>query len=368
MNPVRFALAVLLMVPAALSLGILDESKPQDAAPIVEAPVVDGDVLRERNAQLEAENAQLKAELDKLRAELAWVSEQRYVERLNHQRWVEAVATLKPDSVKLVLPVGLTGTAPEEEAEEAAPDPSLVRAGEMVISLRNLFKSEGLYAYDLLEGGRFADGKLGPVVFRLLDDRGRLAGSLAADSMTFEAGRTGRSVTLVLSRGEERRAGLATPFSERRLPLTGVDPRPWIARVPELFPAADLGVELDDGKWDHAALRGRMNELMALDVAAGYLRFENLEGVSGKLMFGVDFAELDADGRVRRHLFADTMEIGTLDRGIVLQLFGCLAIKGGTKTPFPGGVHRVFLPRADQAAWRAAKLPGLTLSETPASE
>jgi len=315
---------------------------------------------RARNATLEAENARLSAELETLRAELQWSSEQRYVEQQNFQYWLEVVSSMKPKGVTLVLPPGLNDPTPVVAPEpEVGLDAGFVRAAEMVTSLRNLFKSEGLYAYDLLEGGRLANGKLGPVVFRLLDDRGRLAGSLTARQLSFEAGRTGRTVTLVLQGGEKRRGGTTTAFAERRIPFLSVDPRPWVAKLPELFPESELGIPLNDGKWDLAALRARLNNLLAADVAAGYLRLDAIEGVAGQLLFGLDFAELDPEGHVRRHVFADTAELALLDRGVMLQLFGSVSIRGGVKAPFPGGVHRVFLPRADQAAWRAARLPGL---------
>jgi hypothetical protein len=364
MNATRFALVASLLLPATLPLWQTDDTP---APPVTDpAEVIE---LRERIRELEAENQNLTAQLEDLRAELTWVSEQRYVERLNHQTWLEVVAALTPEKVRLSLPTGLVGRAeapPEPEVVE--PDPSLERGAEIVISLRNLFKSEGLFAYDLLEGGRCADGGLGPVVFRLLDDRGRLAGSLAADRLALEASRAGRIITMVLTGGEERHAGRTTAFTERRIPLLGVDPRPWLARVPELFPTADLGAPLDDGLWNLSLLRGRLNKLFAEDVAAGYLRLDGLDGVAGDLLFGVDLAELDATGRVRRHLFADTAEFARLDRGIVLQLFGCVAIRGGTKTPFPGGVHRVFLPRANADVWAAAKIPGFTEPESPPAE
>ena len=352
----RSGLGVSLLVAAWLSAWVQDPSVEGLQAELV--------AERAKTAALEVENGTLRAQLETLRAELRWAGEQRYVEQQNFQHWLEVVTKLKPDNVPLVLPTGLSDpvTAPEA-APEVTPDPGFVRAAEMVTSLRNLFKSEGLYAYDILEGGRYHEGRLGPVVFRLLDDRGRLSGSISAQWLTFEAGRTGRTVTMVLHGGEERRSGAPEPFAERRIPFPSVDPRPWIGKLPELFPADSLGTPLDDGKWDLAALRARLNGLLAADVAAGYLRLDGLEGVAGDLLCGLDFAELDPEGRVRRHLFADSAELAFLDRGVVLQLFGAVAIRGGIKSPFPGGVHRVFLPRADQALWREAKLPGLQSQE-----
>ena len=311
--------------------------------------------------------------IDELEMELALVQAQRFAEQQTFQDWLQFVSTIKPDLAPLVLPGGLvaSGSEPAAEPEPIPKDPALVRGEEMLISLRNLFKTEGLFAYDLLTAGRVHDGAVGPVVFRLLDDRGRLAGSISAQRLRLEAGRAGQTVTMVLESCEERRAGMVSAFAEMRLPFVRVDPAQWIAKLPELFRADDLGKTLVESKWDKEALRARLNGLLKLDAAAGYLQLKALDGVSGEHLIGVDLSEMDAAGRLSRHLFADSLRIAFLDRGVVLEMFGCVSMRGGVKTPFPGGTHRVYLPTADQTEWRAAQLPGIPVGqpkESPAPE
>lgn len=362
MKPSSYAIGLALSFALTLAASLLTQDS--------KGPADSGDA---QLAQALADLERAHARIDELEMELALVQAQRFAEQQTFQDWLQFVSTIKPDLAPLILPGGLvaSGSEPEAEVEPIPKDPALVRGEEMLISLRNLFKTEGLYAYDLLTAGRLHDGAVGPVVFRLLDDRGRLAGSISAQRLRLEAGRAGQTVTMVLESGEERRAGMVSAFAEMRLPFVRVDPVPWIAKLPELFRADDLGKPLVESKWDKDALRARLNGLLKLDAAAGYLQVKALDGVSGDHLVGVDLSEMDSSGRLSRHLFADSLRIAFLDRGVVLELFGCVSMRGGVKTPFPGGTHRVFLPSADQVEWKAAQLPGIppgVPKESPAPE
>lgn len=312
-------------------------------------------------AELRAELAAANARIEELEVELSIVQAQRFSEQQTFQDWLQFVSAVRPELLPAELPGGLTiQNEPQvAEAVEVPPEPGIVRAEAMLVSLRNLLRTEGLYAYDLLTAGRYADGVVGPVVFRLLDDRGRLAGSVSAQRLRLEAGRTGQTVTIVLEAGEERRGGIARAFEESRIPLPNVDPAPWIGKLPELFRDEDLGVPFAEGDWDRDAVRAALNPLLALDAAGGYLQLKGFDGVSGDFIVGAHFREYNAEGRVQRQLFADSVRFGFLDRGVVVQLFGAVSMRGAQKTPFPNGTHRVFLPNANQTAWRKAGLPGI---------
>jgi hypothetical protein len=50
-------------------------------------------------------------------------------------------------------------------------------------------------------------------------------------------------------------------------------------------------------------------------------------------------------------------------QGLQILLEDGVQMRGDVKTPFLAGAFRIFLPRADAAAWQAAGVPGL--SEPP---
>ena len=213
-------------------------------------------------------------------------------------------------------------------------------------------------------------------------DRGRPIGTLSADRLRLEASRAARTLTLVLENGYERRAGERRPFSgraaapdetdprdgSRRIPLSGIDPLPWIEACPELFAEAASDAVLDDGRWDHRALRAALNELLRADASNGWHRVQGFGGVQGSLVRDVQLAHLDREGALEKRIFADRMSFAESGDGIEVLLEDGAFVRGEQKTPFPGGRHRIFLPRADLEAWRAARVPGLgEPSEAPST-
>lgn len=369
------------VVPPAGTEEAADEQAPQTPDELVEPAQVDAQDAPEgarppaelTRVELEAEVVELRAALAAeeartaaLEGELTSLQARRLVEQQTFYDWLEFVATVRPELMPKDLPSGFAlatgGVDPTAEAEpepEPEPDPGLVRAEEMLISLRNLLRTEGVFAYDLLTTGRYDDGVVGPVVFRLLDDRGRLAGSLNAQRLRLEAGRAGQTVTVVLEAGSAHRGGQERAFEVERIPLPHVDPAPWIEMLPELFREEDLGKPVGDGDWDLPVVRAALNDLLAADITGGYLQLKAFEGVADGFLLGAHFTQYDASGRVQRQLFADSVRLRFLDRGALVELFGAVSMRGAVKTPFPGGTHRVFLPNASQPAWRRAGLPGI---------
>ena len=197
--------------------------------------------------------------------------------------------------------------------------------------------ADGVRGVDFLETGllheRNGRSCVGPVVARLLDGRGRLVGMVRAEHLHLEVSRAARVVTVVLEDGFESRAGVRTPFPApagatpagtgapdvdvaapagvRRIAFPSVDPRPWIEAVPELVDRDDVDADLDDGTWDLPGLRVRLTQLLAASAPAGASswRIAGLGGVRQRRLMDVQFVELDAAGRVRRHVFADAAEV-----------------------------------------------------------
>ena len=73
-----------------------------------------------------------------------------------------------------------------------------------------------------------------------------------------------------------------------------------------------------------------------------------------------DFSHLDAEGRLERRLFADRMQVLEQERGLLILLEDGAQVRGDRRTAFLQGRYRIFLPRADVAAWREAGVPGLS--------
>ena len=373
------ALARALAGPLALAaVGTLGLVLAQDAVPPQPPRSADGpdpgpwattygawqlDAERAARAAAEARADDLQRRVEELEAELAFAQDAAFAAEEEFQTFLQVLSGVAPDDVARAM--AELGAVPEDAVAEAEPpppleeEPGLVRAAELGALLRSLLRSEEISGLDLLEPGRWDGERLGPVVFRTLDDRGRLTGSISAARLHLEAAVAGRTVTLVLSDGHEVAGGRRTPFTELRLPFVRVDPRPWIDAVPELFEDASVLVPEDDGTWDVEALRLRLGELLGRDAAGGFYRLRHLGGVRAETLLDLHLVEHDAEGRVLRHLFADTATLDLLDRGAVIALAGCVAVRGEEKRPFPGGVLRLYLPRAEHAAWRAARLPGI---------
>jgi hypothetical protein len=270
--------------------------------------------------------------------------------------------------------LGLAVTEPPP-VELAALDPARAartRAEELGQKLGVLMRLEGVRGLDLMDAGTLqppppAEPRgIGPVVFRCLDERGRLTGSLSAARLRLEGSLAAHTLTLVLEDGFESRGGERTPFLDgaRRIPLTEVDPEPWMRECPELFDPADRVRPNDDGLWSLGDVRRELNRLLALDTHLGWYRLHSLGGVLGRELVDVQLEELESSGRLARRLFADRLALVLEDASVVLELADGASVRGGEKTPFRDGRHRIVLPGVPLDAWRAAHRPGL--AEPPA--
>lgn len=333
----------------------LVESAPRREEPVAAAPD-ECERMRARVAELERA---LAAEQDKRVA--------REREWLQFTRALGSLPVAVPDEVRFEAEV------PGEE-EPAAPEPvpvdetKLRRAGEIARSLRALLAIEGLRGIDLLEVGQLDERWIGPVVFRLVDERGRLAGSLCAERLRLEGSRAARTVTLVLERGYEMRDGVRRPFAPgpgeaaaeggvRRIEIVDSNPKDWIEAVPELFGPAAVEPAHDDGRWSLVYVEGALNRLLRADAEHGYWRFKHVGGVVDRVLRDVQLEHLNADGKLERRLFADSLRIELQDRGVALLLEDGAQVRGDEKTPFLDGRFRIYLPRAVRADWDAAEVP-----------
>lgn len=256
--------------------------------------------------------------------------------------------------------------------EAARVDRERQREREVALTLGSLLVAERVEGLQLLESGHLGAGWTGPVVFRVIDERGRAVGTLAADRLRLEGSRTGRSLTLVFEAGYERRGGARVPFAgtpegverggERRITLTRVDPRPWIEALPELFSSAALERLMDDGRWNLVLVQRALNRLLALESSSGFYRLNALEGIVEGVLREVNIEELDGDGRALRVLTADRLSITGGESIVLLTLEDGVQLRGGRILPFLEGRYRIFLPRADLGEWTRAGLPGLVLA------
>jgi hypothetical protein len=316
---------------------------------------------------LAEEVARLRQELDRERV--------RHAEReLAFQAFQQQLTDLEGLRDRLLgkpeVDEALAQLTPEEEAARAADQASRTRAADIGRALAVRMKLEGLRGLDLLESGALLPGPpaaIGPVVFRVLDERGRLTGSLNAARLRLEASVAARTLTLVLEDGFESQGGERVPFQDgaRRITLVDVDPEGWFDDFPELFEGPESGRVDDDGCWRLADVRRELNRLFALDTSAGWYRLHSLGGVRDVRLNQVLLEELEPSGRVRRRYLADTLELALEDASLVLTMKNGAIVRGDEKQPFKDGVYRLVLPGVAPEAWRAAALPGL--SAPPAS-
>jgi len=326
----------------------------------IEPPESVGLVASDEDA-LRAEIARLEQELQRERArrgerELAF---QAFRSELDALEEVRDRLLGKPEVV-----AAIDALTPEEEEARAAAEAARRRAADLGLALSVRMRFEGLRGLDLLECGSLLSGPpaaIGPVVFRVLDERGRLTGSLSAERLRLEASVAARTLTLVLEDGFESRSGERVPFLEgtRRITLTDVDPEGWFEDFPELFEGPDAGRTDDDGRWRLADVRRELNRLFAVDQRGGWYRLHSLGGVRGTRLNEVMLEELESSGRVRRRFLADSLELFLEDASLVLILKDGAIVRGEEKQPFQDGVYRLVLPGIAPEAWRAAALPGL---------
>jgi hypothetical protein len=210
----------------------------------------------------------------------------------------------------------------------------------------------------------------------MLDDRGRLAGSLFAAGVRLQGSVAGRTLTLILEDGYESHGGERLPFGSLaapdgpppwRLTLENVDPRPWLADLAPLFGAAVPELPADDGLWDLAWVTIKLNELLRRDVSAGWYRVRRLGGVQDGVLRDVHVELSSPDGALERRLFADRLTLSTSAGGVVLAFEDGAFQIGAERTPFPAREHRLFLPRNDVEDWLATCLPGLAERPTGAA-
>ena len=340
--------------------------------------------LADARAELEGARdgdcTELAAEIAVLRGELAAHETQRVARELEWQRYMDTLRSLELS----VLPGGFEAQPPPEQGppEVLAPVPEvdveLARRSDAIErSLRALLTIEGVRGIDLFEAGTLHDepggGWIGPVVFRKLDERGRLSGSLCAERLRLEASRAARTLTVVLEDGFESREGervefpldgadslAMSPIGVRRFVLADLDPLPWVQAVPELFGAREIDEPLDDGRWNVEYVRLALNQLLREDAGQGYWRIKSLAGIDGSVLREVHLEDFDAQGKLERRAFADRMSIEAQERGVLLQLEQGSIERGDERAPFLDGRFRLFLPRADLDAWRKAEIPGLS--------
>jgi len=331
-----------------------------------------------------AREAQLVTEVEALRAELQQVEEARLEREREWLVWTRTMSKLAPEGV-VDLPdfeVELSAEELETLSVEASPleqprdEERLARSEEIERSLRTLLRLEWVDGLMLLEAGLLSDeGWTGPCVFRLIGANERAVGSVSAERLHLEGSVTGRTLTLVLQEGYERRAGDLLPFDgteegkrrggERRIVLVRTDPRPWMEAMPELFQEREPAPTLGTTGFTREELRRGVNRLLAEDAAGGRWRLEAFEGLGVSGLLEVDLVDLDEEGRARRHLFADHLRVERRESGVVLVLTDGVQMRGSRKTPFLDGRFRIFLPRALHVGWEEVGLLAAKAEESP---
>jgi len=331
----------------------------------------DAELREDLVAQLEAERARtsaLRSEVDELRAELNREQRERIDRELEFLNLNEVVASMELDAPKMQFAKELLAEKPGaviEEPDKPALDPELVarqrRSEEMLRDLRALMHAEWVQGLDLLELGQLSDeGWIGPVIFRLVDDRNRMTGNLIAARLRMQGSRSGRVITILLEESEERRGGEAVPYpnSTRRLYLPGIDPKPWIEALPELFSKEAIEPK-DDGLWNLGRVRSALNERLSEDATGDVFNLRHLGGVKDGVLRDVHFAVRDRNGAMLRHIFADRCLLLQREKGIQITLEDGVTMRGESRSPFLEGRYRIFLPSARVDLWKQSRLPGL---------
>lgn len=210
----------------------------------------------------------------------------------------------------------------------------------------------------------------GPVVLRLFDHRGFLAGSIVAQRLHLEASRSGHSVTLVLTDGHQQVDGARLPFAGGvyRIPLRSTDPVPFIDSCGELFDPERVERIVDDGRWSRPALVLTLNRLLARsDRRSGY-RLSWLGGVVGDELREVEVSVYDEAGDLSERMIADGLVIELHSDHVRLALRDGLSLGGaGSRTPFREGRRTIVLVGSDPGAYASAHLPVVDLREQAAS-
>ncbi len=353
-----------------------------------------------------AELERLRARENELLARISALEDQLRAERARslqrQEEWVAFTRLLQgfeipslPEPPEFVAEALVVPRDPAAEALERAEAARRWRGAQVAASLRTLLTAESVRGVDLLEVGLIHEYQgrswTGPVIARLLDERGRMVGMMKAARLRLEVSRSSRSVTIILEDGYESRAGVRRPFEggvavpsegetlsearggRQRIYLGAVDPEPWIEALPELVDPVLLARATDDGLWDLDDLRVQIVRLLHEAAQAGDPRWRlvGLGGVRGSELRDVQFAEVDAvTGRAERRVFADSARIRIRPSGgVELQFEGGSVRRGTRVAPFLAGKYRIVLPRARAEDWREASLPGLAAPPVrPASD
>ncbi|MFT7484309.1 MAG: hypothetical protein ACI9F9_000149, partial [Candidatus Paceibacteria bacterium] len=325
-----------------------------------------------------AEKNTIELEVLRLQGELENALEERVQREEQFVAFNELMSSIVPKEASPEILTAL-GVEPDLQTEPAFDADRLRRQERSKIifrELRALLVVERLDSLDLLEVGLVGEGFVGPVVFRLLDLRGRPVGSLSADRLRLEGSLYGRSMTIVLEYGCERRDGKRLPFAgalpgqerggERRIFLASADPSSWIEALPDLFGAVTPLAVHNDGRWEGFLVHRKLNELLQTDAQLGYYRLSALGGVLDNQLRGVELEQLDRSGGLVKRLVADKLTISLETRGVLLLLEDGIQMQGANKFAFLDGRYRIFLPGASQESWRTAGLPGLVASKDSA--
>jgi len=371
-----------------------EATREEPARPLSAAGVATAGEPRGLHDDCELRIAELSQELRRerdlrLEREREWL---RYTQRMAHLMDLAGAPKFSPDlpaearEARVLesappAPVGAaasSGAAPAGATPASAPvEDDLVRRARLAheersravfLALRSLFAIEHVSGLDLLESGTVADGATGPVVLRVIDDRGRPLGSLYAERLRLEGSRAARTLTLVLEQGWERRAGSRTPFEggpvdaegrggSRRIELAHVDPTPWFDAVPELFREEQRAAVTQGDPRELTALRFELDRLFRIDASGPVYRMESLSAKDGLVLREVHLSVLTPDLLLERELFADRMSILRAEKGLEIVLSDGSQVRGSEKAPFLEGRYRIFLPRADAARWEAAGIP-----------
>lgn len=378
---------VLAWVACGVGTGLLcacsQEQQVSSASVVTYVPTQPAQV-----AGAEGEVARLQAQVEDLRSRLVQAESALQVEterRLAREKeWLEYTSGIaKMESLAQGLPKFAVDPAvqpkPEpstSETNKTEPDkietnavpPSQADVTAVTRRLRTLLSAEQVSGVDVMELGNVQADHVGPVVLRILDANGRLLSVLAADRLRLECSRAGRSVTLVLEHGYERRNGEKLAFTGgavdadgrggvRTIVIPDCDPRPWLEGLPFLFRPEALEPVPHDGSISVESLRAALNVKLREDQLIGHWRVDGIGGVQRSVLYEVAFSQLDEKGNIVRTLVADKATFAALSKGVEVLLEGGAQVKVDSTVPFLDGRYRLVLPRADAEAWRAARIP-----------
>ncbi len=336
--------------------------------------------LRAELQLAEIRNVHERARAGSLAAELRRVSERSYArewELLQRQQLLVSNGADGGLAAGLAQILGdLTeAEAAEPEAPAVAPEPTplagaLQRGTELRRTFNGLLRTEGVGGLELLEAGvpwaldpRRDEAEAfgtGPVVFRRLDRSGGLIGGLAAERLTLEESLSGRTLSLVLHRPEERIRGQVLELDQDplRIDLDAIDSEAFRKLCPELFALKSETRLLRRPFTNRAAMQVRFQALLALSRSGARYELQSVGGRDDEAWLDVRFLARDSQGRADRHLLADRMLLGLRDGLVVLELLDGATLIDGQSVPFMNGRMRIVLADADSDAWIDAGLPG----------